>query len=41
MGAVVFLPILYGLIGLVMGAVSAGLYNVLSRVVGGVEFEIQ
>ena len=40
-GAVVFLPLIYGVIGLVIGAVSAGLYNVFAGLVGGVELDIQ
>ena len=39
-GAVVFLPIVYGSLGMVMAAISAGLYNLLARAVGGIEIEL-
>ena len=41
MGAVVFLPILYGGIAFVMGVISALLYNLFAGVVGGIEIEVQ
>jgi len=40
-GAVVVLPILYGLIGFVGGLISAGLYNVVARVLGGIELQLE
>lgn len=40
-GAIVFLPILYGVMGLVFGAIFAGLYNVLARMVGGVVLDLE
>jgi hypothetical protein len=40
-GAIVFLPLLYGVMGLVIGALSAALYNVFAGMVGGVELDIQ
>jgi len=40
-GAIVFLPILYGVIGLIAGAISAALYNLFSGLVGGLELEVQ
>lgn len=40
-GAIVFLPVLYGVIGLVAGTVSALLYNLFAGLVGGVEFDTQ
>lgn len=40
-GAVVVLPLLYGVIGLLLGAVSAALYNVFARLVGGLEVELE
>lgn len=39
-GAVVFLPILYGLLGFVVAVIGSSLYNVLAGVVGGVEVEL-
>lgn len=40
-GAIVFLPLCYGVIGLLAGAVSAALYNLFAGMVGGVELDIQ
>jgi hypothetical protein len=39
-GAIVLFPILYGLMGVVVGAISAALYNLFARMVGGLEIEI-
>jgi hypothetical protein len=40
-GAIVFLPILYGLLGLVFGALAAALYNLFSGFVGGLEVDLR
>ncbi|HVZ20875.1 MAG TPA: hypothetical protein VG871_07430 [Vicinamibacterales bacterium] len=40
-GAVIFLPIFYGLIGLVSGALTAALYNLFAGMVGGIEIDVQ
>lgn len=40
-GAIVFLPLFYGVMGLVMGAISAALYNVFARLVGGVRIDVE
>jgi uncharacterized membrane protein YdcZ (DUF606 family) len=40
-GAVVFLPVFYGLMGVVMGALSAALYNLFAGMVGGVKIEVE
>ncbi len=37
--SIVILPIIYGLLMFIMGAVSAFLYNVIAKRVGGVELE--
>lgn len=39
-GAVVFLPIFYAIIGFLGGLIGAGLYNALAGIVGGVEAEL-
>jgi hypothetical protein len=39
-GALVFFPVLYGVIGFVSGAISAALYNLFSGLVGGLELEM-
>jgi hypothetical protein len=40
-GAIVLLPLLYGLLGLVIGAITAGLYNLFARLVGGLVVEME
>ncbi len=40
-GAVVLLPIIYGVLGVVLGAISAALYNLFAGLVGGLEVEMQ
>jgi Transmembrane domain of unknown function (DUF3566) len=40
-GAVVVLPIFYGVLGLLMGALGATLYNLFAGLVGGVELDLQ
>jgi hypothetical protein len=39
-GAVVVLPIMYGVFGLIGGAIGGALYNVFAGMVGGVEMDI-
>jgi hypothetical protein len=41
MGAVIFLPICYGLLGLAIGAVTALIYNAAAGVTGGLELDVQ
>lgn len=38
-GAIILFPILYGVMGLIFGAVSAALYNLFAGIVGGIELE--
>ena len=40
-GAIIFLPILYGIMGLIGGAIGAALYNLFAGFFGGLEVEIQ
>ena len=40
-GAVIFLPILYGLMGFVGGALGAWLYNVVAAMTGGLRLEVE
>ncbi len=40
-GAIVVLPICYGLLGIVVGAVTAVLYNIFAGMVGGVVLETE
>lgn len=39
--AIVVFPIMYGVAGLIAGALSASLYNLFSRLVGGLVLELQ
>lgn len=40
-GAVIVLPILYGLMGFVGGLLSSALYNLAARLVGGLELDVE
>ena len=40
-GAIVFLPVFYGTIGLVAGAIGAALYNWVAGMIGGLELELE
>ena len=40
-GAIVFLPIFYGTMGLVAGAIGAALYNWVAGMIGGLELELE
>ena len=35
------IPLMYGVIGFIMGAIGALIYNVLAGVIGGVKFELE
>ena len=39
-GAIVLLPILYGVMGFVMTLLMAALYNLIARMVGGVQIDV-
>lgn len=41
MGAVVVLPIFYGILGFIMTLIMAALYNLIAGWVGGVELDVQ
>lgn len=38
-GAIIFFPIMYGILGLVFGALSGWLYNLSAKWTGGIEME--
>lgn len=38
---VIFLPIMYGVIGFVAGAIGAAVYNLVAGFVGGIEIEVE
>ena len=40
-GFALFMPILYGLMGFIMGAIGALLYNLFANLVGGFELELE
>jgi hypothetical protein len=40
-GAIIIMPLLYGLMGFVGGIITAALYNLLAAIVGGVELNIE
>jgi hypothetical protein len=40
-GAAIVLPIVYGVMGLIGGAIGAALYNVFAGIVGGVRIEVE
>jgi hypothetical protein len=40
-GAIVWAPLLYGLMGFVGALIMAGLYNWMARMVGGVQLELE
>ena len=39
--SIIILPIIYGIIGFVAGAIGAFLYNVIAQYVGGIEMEFE
>lgn len=40
-GAIVFLPICYGILGFISGLIVPAIYNILAGIVGGVEVDVQ
>jgi hypothetical protein len=40
-GFMIGIPILYGILGFVMGAIGALIYNALSGIIGGVKFDLE
>lgn len=40
-GAIVIFPILYGVMGLIVGTLTAAVYNLAAGAIGGIEIEIQ
>lgn len=41
LGAILFLPMVYGLVGLLVGLLGAHLYNAIAGVVGGLVLEVE
>jgi len=40
-GAIILLPLVYACMGAIGGVIMAGAYNLVARVVGGIELEIE
>src|SRR5689334_21537838 len=40
-GAMIGIPIFYGILGFIMGAIGALIYNALSGIIGGVKFDLE
>ena len=40
-GAIILLPLMYACMGAIGGVIMAGAYNLVARVVGGIELEIE
>jgi hypothetical protein len=40
-GMMIFLPIMYGVMGFVAGAIGAAVYNLVAGWVGGIELEVE
>lgn len=40
-GAIVFMPVVYGIMGFVGGAIAAAIYNGLAGVIGGLELRLE
>jgi hypothetical protein len=40
-GAIVILPIFYGVMGFIMGALYAAVYNFIAGIVGGLELQFE
>ena len=40
-GAVIFLPIIYGVLGAIGGALTAVFYNIIAGMVGGLQIETE
>lgn len=41
LGAVIFLPILYGIGGFLLALIGAWLYNIVAGLIGGIELDLQ
>ena len=40
-GAIVFLPIFYGILGALMGMLMAAIYNLVAGMIGGIELDVE
>ena len=40
-GVGIFMPVFYGLFGFIFGVISAAIYNLIARWIGGIEVEVE
>jgi len=40
-GMGIFMPVIYGVMGFVIGVVGAAVYNLIARWIGGIEVEVE
>lgn len=40
-GAIIILPLFYGVVGFVVSAIGAAVYNVIASVTGGIEVQLE
>jgi hypothetical protein len=41
LGALIFMPLLYGALGFLIGVIGSSIYNGLARLVGGIELDLR
>jgi len=41
LGALIFMPILYGCLGFLIGVIGSSIYNGLAKLVGGIELDLK
>jgi hypothetical protein len=41
LGALIFMPILYGSLGFLIGVIGSSIYNGLAKLIGGIEFDLR
>jgi hypothetical protein len=41
LGFAIFMPVIYGVMGFILGVISAAIYNLVASWVGGLEFEVE
>ena len=40
-GMGIFMPVIYGVMGFIFGVISAAIYNLVARWIGGIEVEVE
>lgn len=40
-GAIILIPIIYGILGFISGVIFGAIYNIAARYVGGIEMEVE